>query len=429
MRKAPEAADDFGMLDGVVQITEADEFAYQEMIAHVPLLAHAAARRVLIIGAGDGGVLRRVLAHRGVEQATMVEIDAEVVRLAREHLPAIGGAAWDDPRARVLIADGIAHVREAEAGSYDVIIVDSTDPVGVGEVLFTDAFYADSARLVGPRGIVVSQCGVPFMQAEELRTTTARRARHFADASAYLAAVPTYVGGFMTLGWSAQDPSFKCLSPLSVLQRIRELCEADDYDFLKETPQNGYHDHRGYVDVVRDRWLDRVDDEFRRSTGLVEETQYLELFDKYVTHVSNWVKRERAYNPVTGQYEEADVKLMENVEQMLGVVRNNDSFRRDLISAVAAHALDHPGERVSYPRLFPRYIQQVREATYGKRKKQLEEIARDVLATVNSETAHLDAERKERARGTIERLERDGGYAEPSIHDAIGELLRRRYLT
>ncbi len=197
------------LLDGVVQITEADEFAYQEMIAHVPLLAHAAPRRVLIIGAGDGGVLRRVLAHRTVEAATMVEVDAEVVRLSREHLPGIGGPAWEDPRARVLIADGIAHVAAAPPESYDVIIVDSTDPVGVGEVLFTAAFYADCARLVGPGGIVVNQCGVPFMQGDELRDTALRRARHFADVTAYLAAVPTYVGGFMTLGWSAQQAGLR----------------------------------------------------------------------------------------------------------------------------------------------------------------------------------------------------------------------------
>jgi spermidine synthase len=210
------------LLDGVVQITEADEFAYQEMIAHVPLTAHGAARRVLIIGAGDGGVLRRVLGHRGVASATMVEIDAAVVRLCRAHLPGIGGAAWDDPRARVLIADGIAHVREAEAGAYDVIIVDSTDPVGVGAVLFTDAFYADCARILGPRGILVNQCGVPFMQGEELRDTSARRARHFADVSAYLAAVPTYVGGFMTLGWSAQDASLRQIAADEITRRAAE---------------------------------------------------------------------------------------------------------------------------------------------------------------------------------------------------------------
>jgi predicted Ser/Thr protein kinase len=226
---------------------------------------------------------------------------------------------------------------------------------------------------------------------------------------------------------AAQDPQFSCLSPLAVLQRIRELCEADDYDFLKETPESGYHDHRGFVDVVRERWLDRVDDEFRRSTGLVEETQYLDLFDKYVTHVSNWVKRERVYNTVTGQYEEPDPKLMENLEGMLGVTRNNESFRRDLISTVAAHAIDHPGEKPNYPRLFPRYLQQVREATYGKRKKQLSEIARDVLSVLSKETSQIDQERQQKARGTIERLGREHGYTETSIRDAIGELLRRRY--
>ncbi len=97
------------LLDGAVQITEADEFVYQEMIVHVPLLVHGDARRVLIIGAGDGGVLRRVLQHRQVESAVMVEIDGEVIRLAREFLPAIGGLAWDDTRATVIVGDGIDH--------------------------------------------------------------------------------------------------------------------------------------------------------------------------------------------------------------------------------------------------------------------------------------------------------------------------------
>jgi spermidine synthase len=101
------------LLDGVVQITEGDEFVYQEMITHVPILAHGAAKRVLIIGAGDGGVLKRVLQHRGVEKAVMVEIDGDVVRLAKEFLPTIGGNAWNDPRAEVIIGDGIDYVRVA----------------------------------------------------------------------------------------------------------------------------------------------------------------------------------------------------------------------------------------------------------------------------------------------------------------------------
>jgi spermidine synthase len=197
------------LLDGVVQITEADEFVYQEMLTHVPLLAHGAARRVLIIGAGDGGVLRRVLQHSTVEKAVMVEIDGEVIRLAKEYLPGIAGEAWSDPRAEVIVGDGIDYVRQAAAGSFDVVIVDSTDPIGVGEVLFTDEFYANCARLLSERGLVVNQCGVPFMQADELHETSLRRAKAFADVFAYVAAVPTYVGGFMTLGWAAKDPTLR----------------------------------------------------------------------------------------------------------------------------------------------------------------------------------------------------------------------------
>ena len=196
------------VLDGCVQITERDEFVYQEMLGHVPLLEHGDARRVLIIGAGDGGVLRRVLMHANVEQATMVEIDGEVMRLARAYLPAIGGDAWTSPRAHVIVGDGIAFVRDAAAESFDVIIVDSTDPAGVGEVLFSDAFYADCARILTPHGLVVNQCGVPFMQAGELRETSARRRRFFPYVSAYVAAVPTYVGGLMALGFAAKDASF-----------------------------------------------------------------------------------------------------------------------------------------------------------------------------------------------------------------------------
>ncbi|HWX46427.1 MAG TPA: polyamine aminopropyltransferase [Roseomonas sp.] len=207
------------LLDGVVQITEKDEFVYQEMLTHVPLLAHGDAKRVLIIGAGDGGVLRRVLQHRNVEKAVMVEIDGEVIRLAKEFLPGIAGEAWNDPRAEVLVADGIDYVRKAEAGSFDVVIVDSTDPIGVGEVLFTDEFYVNAARLLSERGLIVNQCGVPAMQAEELAETSLRRGKAFADIWAYVAAVPTYVGGFMTLGWAAKDASLRQVDTATVRSR------------------------------------------------------------------------------------------------------------------------------------------------------------------------------------------------------------------
>ncbi len=207
------------VLDGVIQITEADEFVYQEMLAHVPLLAHGDARAVLIIGAGDGGVLRRVLQHRGVQRAVMVEIDGEVIRLAQQFLPAIAGDAWTDPRAEVIVGDGIDYVKRAADASFDVIIVDSTDPIGVGEVLFTEDFYANCARILTSRGLVVNQCGVPFMQADELRETSERRAKFFPHVSAYVAAVPTYVGGFMTLGWAGKDPAMTRLPAAEIAAR------------------------------------------------------------------------------------------------------------------------------------------------------------------------------------------------------------------
>ena len=210
------------VLDGVIQITEGDEFVYQEMLTHVPLLAHGAAQNVLIIGAGDGGVLRRVLQHRNVKRAVMAEIDGEVIRLSKEFLPNIAGDAWNDPRADVIVGDGIDYVRRAPDATFDVIIVDSTDPIGVGEVLFTDEFYQNAARILTSGGLIVNQCGVPFMQADELRDTSARRRAFIPHVSAYVAAVPTYVGGFMTLGWAAKADGLTRVPVETIRQRAAD---------------------------------------------------------------------------------------------------------------------------------------------------------------------------------------------------------------
>lgn len=230
---------------------------------------------------------------------------------------------------------------------------------------------------------------------------------------------------------AAQDPRYGCLSPLAVLEHIAAFCDSDDYDFLKEKPESGYHDHRGFVEVVRERWLDFVDEEFRTSTGLVEETQYVDLFERYVTHVSFWTKGERVQNPMTGDYEEPDEGLMKNVERMLDVdPAKADSFRKDLISTVAGHAIDNPGVSVSYTKVFPRFLAKLREATYGKRKKQLAAIAEDLLVILAEDERairQMGAEREQAARDTLARLYADHGYAEPSVRDAVGELLRRRY--
>jgi spermidine synthase len=235
------------VLDGCIQITERDEFVYQEMLAHVPLLAHGAARNVLIIGAGDGGVLRRVLQHRGVERAVMVEIDGEVIRLSQEFLPMIAGDAWKNPRAEVIVGDGIDYVKRAPDASFDVIIVDSTDPIGVGEVLFTDEFYANCARILTARGLVVNQCGVPFMQADELRETSLRRKRFLPHVSAYVAAVPTYVGGLMTLGIAAKDSAIGRQSVAEIRARAKAAGVLGTTEYWTPEIQAGSFDLPPYI--------------------------------------------------------------------------------------------------------------------------------------------------------------------------------------
>lgn len=206
-------------LDGVIQTTEGDEFVYHEMISHVPLFAHGAARQVLIIGGGDGGVLREVLRHPGVERATMVEIDRAVVDICVEHMPSLSAGAFDNPRAELIITDGIAFVRDTER-RFDVIIVDSTDPIGPGEVLFTSEFYASCKRRLSPGGILVTQNGVPFFQPGEIRDTHQRLGPHFADVGFYYAVVPTYIGGMMTLAWATDDKDARWRSEVLLAERF-----------------------------------------------------------------------------------------------------------------------------------------------------------------------------------------------------------------
>jgi spermidine synthase len=203
-------------LDGVVQVTEADEFIYHEMLTHTPILMHGAARRVLIIGGGDGGMAREALRWRSVEHVTMVEIDAGVVAFSKTYLPGISSGAFDDPRLNLVIADGAEFVKTCE-DRFDVIIVDSTDPIGPGEVLFTDTFYGRAKGLLTEGGILVTQNGVPFMQGDELTATMRAFKALFADWTCYLATIPTYAGGPMAFGWGALDAGPRAMD-LPVLQ-------------------------------------------------------------------------------------------------------------------------------------------------------------------------------------------------------------------
>ena len=192
------------MLDGVIQLASNDEFVYHEMMAHVPLFAHGRAKKALIIGGGDGGVLREALRHPELESVTLCEIDRRVIDLCRAHFPEVSAAAYDDPRTRIVIADGTKFVAETDE-RFDVIMVDSTDPIGPGVVLFTREFYADCRKVLAKGGLLTTQNGLPFLQAAELKRSVGYFRELFNDAFAYLATTPTYVGGPMSFGWASDD--------------------------------------------------------------------------------------------------------------------------------------------------------------------------------------------------------------------------------
>ncbi len=193
------------VLDGVIQTTEADEFIYHEMLVHVPLLSHPAPRRVMIVGGGDGGTLREVLKHP-IEHVDLVEIDADVISSAREHLPFLNdnGACFDEPRVSVVVEDAFAYMQR-HSGEYDAILIDSTDPVGMAEALYSDTFYRLCRDSLTPSGVLSAQDGVVFFQRDEAARTVAALTALDLHAGVYIAAVPTYYGGVMTFGIAGRN--------------------------------------------------------------------------------------------------------------------------------------------------------------------------------------------------------------------------------
>lgn len=196
------------MLDSVIQTTTADEFVYHEMIVHVPVLAHGSARRVLIIGGGDGGSAEEVLKHQSVDRVVQVEIDPSVIEFARTYLSDIHHGAFDDPRLELKIADGARFVAETDE-RFDVVIVDSTDPSGPSRVLYERPFFEAARRAMTDGGVLVNQCAVPFQDATALRATANGLDGVFADRTAYLASVPAYYAGPMAFGWGSDDPALR----------------------------------------------------------------------------------------------------------------------------------------------------------------------------------------------------------------------------
>jgi spermidine synthase len=206
------------MLDGATQVTTQDEFIYHEMMTHVPILAHGHAREVLIVGGGDCGIAEEVLKHASVRRLTQVEIDASVVEFAKEHFPEFTKPVLGDERFDLVIDDGMKYVAKTDR-RFDVIIVDSTDPLGPGKVLFSQKFYAACRRCMAEGAVLVAQKGVPFFQSGELTSGIRKFRKLFADGYCYVAAIPTYVGGHMAMGWATDNVDLRHASVKTIAGR------------------------------------------------------------------------------------------------------------------------------------------------------------------------------------------------------------------
>lgn len=228
---------------------------------------------------------------------------------------------------------------------------------------------------------------------------------------------------------AAQSPKFQCLSPLAVLDEIEQLCQRrSEFEWLQQDPLGGgYHDTKQFLESLSARLLDDWEHELYAASGLVDEAQYDGLFDRYVQHVSIWVKKERIRNKVTGEYEEPDEKLMTEVERLLDTKEDPNETRQAMISAIAAWALDHPGMKLDTSAVFPHLMKRMRESIYEGKRPEVAALARDVVMLARDSEMTMDAERRRNAQKCVDRLIALFGYCPHCAADAASTTLRRRF--
>ncbi len=191
------------LLDGLVMVTEKDEFVYHDMITHVPMCVKPGSKRVLVIGAGDGGVVRELVKYPGIERIDMVEIDRMVCDVARKFFPSISGEL-DNEKVHLKFEDGVKFVRGAEDNTYDLIIIDSTDPISVGEGLFTKSFYSDCHRILNDDGILVNQSEAPFVAEKDVKGIRDKLSSIFPIFRQYMGVIPTYPSSLWLFGFASK---------------------------------------------------------------------------------------------------------------------------------------------------------------------------------------------------------------------------------
>lgn len=203
-------------LDDLMMTTEGDEYFYHEMISHIPMMQHKCPKSVLVIGGGDGGTVREVLKHSTVERVVLCEIDGMVIDACKKYLPTIAGKL-DDPRVEVLVQDAIEYIKE-KRNEFDIVLIDSTDPMGPGEGLFTEEFYTNVKKSLKKGGIVAAQSESPVVNKEEIKKMYTLLNKVFPITSTFTSPIPTYPGGYWAWAFCSEE-----VEPLSYLDEKR--CE------------------------------------------------------------------------------------------------------------------------------------------------------------------------------------------------------------
>jgi predicted Ser/Thr protein kinase len=219
------------------------------------------------------------------------------------------------------------------------------------------------------------------------------------------------------------------VSPVIVLDEIAELCkQASLYEFLRQDVQpGGYHDHRKLVDVVRGRLFDRIDDEARASVGLVEESEYARVFERYLAHVMNAIKKEKVREPSTGRMVDPDENMMKEVERTLEISGKADDFRQGLIAKIGAWSLDHKGQKPVMADIFSDLLRKLREAYFERNKKVIAKGITELVVFLGGGESSLSADGRARAQTALETLTTTYGYTRESARDLVGALASLRY--
>ena len=220
-------------LDDLMMTTEGDEFHYHEMIAHVPMMHHPNPKTVLVIGGGDGGTIREVLKHDTVEKAVLCEIDGLVIEACKEHLPTIA-CELDNPKCEILVEDAIEYIKD-KVDMFDIVLIDSTDPMGPGEGLFTEEFYTNVKRSLKKGGIVAAQSESPFVNKEEIKKMYNLLKKVFPVCSTFTSNIPTYPGGYWAWAFCSEE-----VKPLSYFDKRR----ANDITKSCKIYNREYHEAR-----------------------------------------------------------------------------------------------------------------------------------------------------------------------------------------